>query len=447
MLDSGISEQNTFPKVEIYPKEGKETLNKSTFSIEIISGGNSAGEGSCIVFKDRDLCVAFDCGAAVEDVFPEQERQRKKEIIEKLLAIRPEAIIISHYHADHFLALAEYLLELKERNFEWPLIVATKLTSKLLSRQMEMQRVFDDRGKYICLDFAKGTENIELIPTIHSVSGSAAALVTGKTKTVLYTGDLIDFDGEYGFPKVDYLIIDSTRGLSLGEYDPGAEVEAVVTMGKEISTKLASSFDAKVFVSMFSTQLWRTMFLRGTLKELGHESSISGASYFENMRIYDPSFTGKNGNRVIFCTGVWAQGWHNEERESTLVKLAKQRDRKYELKKGDLVIISGSIPTWSPEITSRIREMCVSLIDLGADVIVDVSAPEEWEKEIGVERKEVHVSGHGSLDDLMKVVKNVRPKTVLPVHGELKARQKISLECGKRGINVSLLMNGETINH
>ena len=119
-----------------------------------------------------------------------------------------------------------------------------------------------------------------------------------------------------------------------------------------------------------------------------------------------------------------------------MVRLSNGADRQCELKKGDLVVLSGSIPVWSPFLTEQIKTMCQRISAIGVRLVVDTSAPEDWSQ--FAERREVHTGGHGNMPEIVSMIQKIKPKLVLPFHASPEAREKVADYCRGRGISVIL---------
>lgn len=401
-------------------------------TIDVV-GSIDSGKGSCLVVRSGGMTVAIDCGGSPENGNEESKRAKEK-IVAEILSARPKFLPITHFHFDHWGCLPEIVEAYRSRRLPLPSIVSTDTTWKLLERYL-FEGSSMSNAMLLTLGFRGQSDRIRLIPSKHTVPGSAAVLLLGK-KNILYTSDCWDIELPDDLPKIDTLILDST-GAEKSE--PRRDIEGeirqnILALAKET---LERDGDADVYVTMFSTQLERAMWLENeTVKMTGMYPCINGSSLMNNLDCIRPEVRWSRWSRVALTTGIWAQGqkhWDGES-ASALVRMANGTDRRCQLKKGDLVILSGSIPTWSPTITAQIKEMCEKIYALGVRLVVDTSAPEEWS--MFAERREVHAGGHGNFPEITGLINKIRPRQVLPFHASPRAREKVAEYCQSKGIGV-----------
>jgi len=415
------------PKVKIPTSEVK----SPEVRIQVI-GSMDSGQGSSLLIRDGGLTVALDCGASPFNGNGLSVGQTTERIVREMVNAKPQFLVVSHYHHDHWGAIPQLFEQLRRNRSPLPTIVSTDLTFALLQRHINPGFLY---GWFHRISHQRETDQIKLIPNKHSVPGSAAVLFHGK-KTVFYTGDLYELDYKDPLPETDLLIVDSTGSM---REESRQDKEALIRQNIVvlISETLKKDRFANAYIALFSTQLERAAYLQQEAKVItGSSPMINGTSLFQNLSVFNRTVSVYFSSRVVLCTGIWAQGENNwfGEGASALVRISNGTDRYCQLKKGDLVILSGSIPTWSLSLSSQIEAMCLRLSQIGARVIVDTSAPEEWSR--FAERKEVHSGGHGNFPEIVSVIKNLKPKQVLPFHASQEARQKVADYCKSKGISV-----------
>ena len=405
----------------------KEAALASKTTLYVV-GDMNAGRGSCLFVVSGGKTIALDCGGD-----PSNGNGAASEIavriVAEVAARRMKYLVISHYHFDHFGALRKIVEGCREKRIPLPAIVCTDITWSLLERY-----IFEDASlsspMLMRLGFRAKPDNIRLIPNRHSVPGSAGVLVLGK-KNVLYASDCWDIDLPDDLPPIDVLIMCSTGACN--EY-PRQDIELRIRANilALIKETLVNDDRSNVYVAMISSQLSRATWLELGVTELtGFPPIIKGRSLAENLDIVRPKVGGHRSGRAALTTGVWAQGLGHWEGASAMVRLAEGTDKQRKLKKGDLVILSASIPVWSPALTAQIKIMCQKIDSLGASVVVDTSAPESWSQL--AKRIPVHTGGHGNMPEIASMIERINPKQVLPFHASPEAREKVAEYCRGRG--------------
>lgn len=418
-----------------------QTVSSRKVQIQLVSGQHQAGEGSALVVRDGNLTIGFDCGASPTNGKPHYDQIAR---VTKALAQTYSLthLVVSHFHYDHIGALLSVLQRLRELGKPWPVIVATDLTFALLKEHLAANGLREDwvkdspRPTYKLIH-QTGTNQIQLLANRHSVPGSASILFQG-TRTLLYSGDLWQLEADR-LPPVDLLIMDSTSGTKREPREADLEAKIRSNLERLIRQGLELPRSNMTYVAMFSTQLERARWLFDLTRGLTKSPPlVSGISLLRNLGLYMKHQSGifyeeKLKYRLVLMTGAWAQG-ENDEAKSALIKLSEAIHPDCQLTPGDLVIISASIPTWSSELTKDIETMCRRLNGLGAKVVVDTTAPENWQE--FASRQAIHASGHGNLPEIVKIIQAVKPKKVLPFHASPEARAAVASFCRSNGFAV-----------
>jgi mRNA degradation ribonuclease J1/J2 len=396
--------------------------------VEVI-GSMESGGGTCFLVKTRNgPPIVIDCGANPGDCNSPVNQQ----IISAVIDNQPGVVAATHFHFDHVGGLVKVAEKVAERGIPYPTIVSTPFTFRLLQAHINSRWMF--------VGHKIRTKRVSLVPVRHSVPESAGVLVQDD-KTVFYTGDFYGIDLPATLPRVDLLIVDSTGAL---RDTPRADNEDKIRQNiiGLISQTLWNNNQARAYVALFSTQLERAAYLQDGVEHLGGwPAAVKGASLWQNMNCFKPIRTNSR-SRVTLATGVWAQGEDKRfgDDASALVKIANGYHRDCQLRMGDLVILSGSIPTWAPRLLPPIESMCRKLKALGARVVVDTTAPESWEE--FAERQKIHAGGHGNMPEITELIERVKPRMVMPFHASPEARAKIATWCKGQGYAVA---NGQDI--
>ncbi len=332
-----------------------------------------------------------------------------------------EAIVITHGHEDHLGALPWVLRDLKQYG-ELPPVYGSKLTvamarSKLDEHKLkEVELVEALPGDEI----AAGTFDVELIHMTHSIPGTCAVALTCDVGTVLVTGDYkfdqTPVDGEpadvqrlaeLGREGVLLLCGDSTNadraGYSLSERVVGPHLEEVFARaeGRIIVTSFASNIHRVQQVVDASAALGRKVALvgRSMRKNVGIGRSLGHIELPEGILIQPQEVEDWPDHRVVVIS-TGSQG----EPLSALRRMAHNDHRQIKLREGDTVVFSA---TPIPGNERAVNETIDRLYHIGCDVITTADAP-------------IHASGHGYAEEIKLMLNLVRPRYVMPIHGDHK---------------------------
>ena len=331
-----------------------------------------------------------------------------------------EAIVVTHGHEDHLGALPWVLRELDNGDgipvLGGPLTVAmarSKLDEHNL-REVDLEDVA--AGEQLTL----GPFSIELIHMTHSIPDSCAVAVGTELGTVLLTGDYkfdqTPVDGppadvsrlaELGSEGILLLCGDSTNadrpGFSPSERDVGPHLEEVFSRaeGRIVVTSFASNIHRVQQVIDAAAALGRKVALvgRSMRKNVNIGRSLGHIEVPEGMLIQPHEVEDWPDHRiVVISTG--SQG----EPLSALRRMAYNDHRQITLRRGDTVVFSA---TPIPGNERAVNETVDRLYHIGCSVITPREAP-------------IHASGHGFAEELKLMLNLVRPRYVMPIHGDHK---------------------------
>jgi len=293
-----------------------------------------------------------------------------------------------------------------------------------------------------------GAFRAEFVRMAHSVPDSVAVVLETEAGRVLHTGDWkLDFtpvDGlrtdvgrlaEFGNRGIDLLLGDSTNAERPG-------VTGSERLVGEAFRQIIPQRTGRVLVASFASNVHRMQQATDVAVEVGRKVCVVGRSMRKNLNIarnlgyiempedvlirpveldeYEP------GEVLILCTG--SQG----EPLSALVRIAYGDHPAVHVDRGDTVIISAR-PVPGNEL--RVHDAINQLAKLGAEVLHQENAP-------------VHVSGHGHAEELRTMISLVRPKAMMPVHGEfrmLAAHARLAEEGGVPPEAIVLAENGTVV--
>ncbi len=330
-----------------------------------------------------------------------------------------EAIVVTHGHEDHLGALPWVLRELD--GFEAP-VYAGPLTAAMARSKLDEHKLRDvnlsevESGEVIEL----GPFSLELVHMTHSIPDSSAVALGTDLGTVLITGDYkfdqTPVDGEpadvsrlaeLGREGVLLLCGDSTNvdrdGFSPSESVVGPHLEEVFARcrGRIVVTSFASNIHRVQQVVDAAEALGRKVALvgRSMRKNVGIGRNLGHLEIPEGMLIGPREITDLPDERVVVIS-TGSQG----EPLSALRRMAYRDHRQVELKEGDTVVFSA---TPIPGNERAVNETIDRLYHIGCDVITPRDAP-------------VHASGHGYAEEVKLMLNLVKPRYVMPFHGDFK---------------------------
>jgi ribonuclease J len=331
-----------------------------------------------------------------------------------------EGIVVTHGHEDHLGALPWVIRELGIEG-EVP-IYAGALTTAMARSKLDEHKLRDvemhdlDPGETIEL----GPFSLELVHMTHSIPDSSAVALGTELGTVLITGDYkfdqTPVDGEpadvsrlaeLGREGVLLLCGDSTNvdreGFSPSESVVGPHLEEVFARcrGRIVVTSFASNIHRVQQVVDAAEALGRKVSLvgRSMRKNVGIGRSLGHIEIPEGMLVGPREITDLPDERVVVIS-TGSQG----EPLSALRRMAYRDHRQVELKEGDTVVFSA---TPIPGNERAVNETIDRLYHIGCDVITPREAP-------------VHASGHGYAEEVKLMLNLVRPRYVMPFHGDFK---------------------------
>jgi ribonuclease J len=418
-----------------------------TLRIIPLGGVGEVGK-NMTVYEYGDDIVVVDAGLA----FPRDEHLGVDLILPDFgyLAERKDrvrAVILTHAHEDHVGSLA-YLL----RDVPVPDVWGTRLTLGLAQSRL------DEHGLLNSVELREarpegdpveiGPFRVSFIRVAHSVPDSVSVVIDSPAGRVLHTGDWkldhTPVDGlrtdvgrfaELGTQGVDLMLGDSTNAERPG-------VTGSERLVGEAFQQIIPRLEGRVLIACFASNVHRMQQAIDVAVQVGRKVAVVGRSMRKNMNISRnlgyvdvPEETLIRPNELdnyqphevlILCTG--SQG----EPMSALTRIAYNDHPAVTVERGDTVILSAR-PVPGNEL--RVHDTINQLSKTGAEVLHQENAP-------------VHVSGHGHAEELRTMLALVRPKALMPVHGEfrmLAAHARLARETGVPADSIVLTENGTVV--
>ena len=396
------------------------------------------------VFEFDGRLLVVDCGV----LFPEESQPGVDLILPDFGPIADrfddiEAVVLTHGHEDHIGAVP-YLL----RNRKDIPILGSRLTLALLEAKLREHRITP-----VTMDVSDGQRErlgpfeVEFLAVNHSIPDAMAVAIRTPAGVVLHTGDfkmdqlpldsrITDLNGfaRLGDAGVDLLLVDSTN----------AEVQGFVPSERDILPVLDAVFlraEGRIIVASFASHVHRIQQIIDMAALHDRKIAFVGRSMVRNMGIArDLGYLKIPGGMlvasddlpdlpdeetVLICTG--SQG----EPMAVLSRIAN-RDHAISVGPGDTVVLASSL---IPGNENSVFRVINGLARLGAHVVHKGNAL-------------VHVSGHAAAGELRYVYNIVKPRHVLPVHGEwrhMRANAEIATSVGIPSERVLIADDGVVI--
>ena len=410
-------------------------LADDTMRIVALGGLGEIGR-NMTVFEYRGKLLIVDCGV----LFPEDSQPGVDLILPDFDYIRDRlddvlAVVLTHGHEDHIGAVP-YLL--RERS-DIP-IIGSQLTLALVDAKLKEHRITPK-----CVTVREGKQHIlgeftlEFIAVNHSIPDALAVSIKTAAGCVLITGDFkmdqLPLDGRVtdlntfarlGDEGVDLFMVDSTN----------AEVPGFVTSERDIIPVLDSIIGrarGRVIVASFASHVHRVQQIIDVATSHNRKVAFVGRSMVRNMKVAndlgyltipdgtlissEEIQTRPDDESVLICTG--SQG----EPMAVLSRIAN-RDHGISIGPDDTVILASSLIPGNENAVNRIIN---ELSRQGARIVHKGNAL-------------VHVSGHAAAGELLYCYNIVKPKNVMPIHGEWRHLRANAALAAKTGVDLERII-------
>ena len=418
------------PPLRIIPLGGLDGIGKNMTAFEC---------GDDMILIDAGLMFPDDDQPGIDLVLPDYTYVLENE--DKL-----RGIIITHGHEDHTGALPYLLQDLVPK----VPIYSSDLTLGIIQGKLAEHNIKSPRFKEVRdgVHLDLGCFSIDFLSITHSIPGALGVFLRTPQGTVLHTGDFkldqTPIDGvrpnyhainKFGKQGIDLLLSDSTNATRPGFTQSEAAVGGALR-------HIIKNAPGRVFVASFSSHIHRLQQVCDCATAVGRKVVVTGRSMVTNtkiarelgyLRIADENIIDAynvdeipEDKIVVLCTG--SQG----EPLSALSRMANGEHKSLSITANDTVIISA---TPVPGNEKSVQGIINSLAKVGCEI---------YDKSNAL----VHVSGHGSQEELKLMLAMTHPTYFMPVHGEaihLRAHAKLAVQMGIPEENIFVEDNGDTL--
>ncbi|MFC6649599.1 ribonuclease J [Paenibacillus rhizoplanae] len=420
-------------------------MSKERLRIAALGGVHEIGKNMYILQYGDDI-IAIDCGSK----FPDESLLGIDLIIPDIAYLldnrdKVRALIVTHGHEDHIGGIPYLLKQMNLPLYASRLtlgLIRTKLKEHGLLRDAQLHRIDADS------ELTFGAVTATFFRTNHSIPDCLGVVFDTPEGTVVHTGDfkfdMTPVNKQYpdihkmaaiGMRGVRFLLSESTNAERPG-FTPS---EQLVGAHMEEAFKQA---ERRIFVSTFASNVHRLQQIVDAAGVTGRKLALLGRSMVNVVGVsrelgyliipdgmlVEPVEAAKLPPQevAVLCTG--SQG----EPMAALSRLANASNRQMEIQAGDTVLLAANPIPGNERNVSRIVD---NLYILGAKVIYG-------------SRSELHVSGHGSQEELKLMLTLMKPEYFIPIHGEyrmLHHHRLLAEGVGVEGDHIFLLKNGEVV--
>ena len=409
-----------------------------------LGGLGEVGKNMYIVEHNNEILI-IDAGV----MFPEDGLLGVDYVIQDVTYLKKnenkiKGLFITHGHEDHIGGIPFLLQAVKI-----PVIYTPKIAKDLIEKKLVERNIKFENYEIINPDFNVKTKyfNVSFVNTTHSIPDSFALIIKTPNGTIFETGDF-KFDltpvgpmadihkmAKAGAEGVTLLLSDSTNALSAGYSKSESAVDGMLN-------DMISRHHGRVIVATFASNIYRIKHIAETCKKYNRKIIVFGRSMENSVELalnnglitdrslfidVNDSKSLKRNEICILCTG--SQG----EPLAALSRIANGQHKQISLLGDDLVIFSSSpIPGNAQSINKIINKLYLK----GVRVFTNS------------EFTDVHTSGHAKEEELKWMLRIIKPKYFMPMHGEyrmIKKYTEIAAKCGIDSNNTFICSNGDVI--
>ena len=418
----------------------KENVTK----IFALGGLGEVGKNMYCVMHENEIII-IDAGVTFPDdvigvdyIIPDFTFLKKNER-------KIKALFITHGHEDHIGAIP-FLLQ----NINIPFVYAPNQAIGLIRKKLE-ERNIQYKNLFVYNEKSKIKFKhmmVEFFMTTHSIPDSHGICIHTPNGVIVETGDF-KFDltpigpmanihkmAEIGKKGVTLLLSESTNALNTGFSISESKVD-------EALSDIFKKHHGRIIIATFASNIYRLKHIVDTCKRNNRKIAVFGRSmnnnieisieggYIKNKEIF---ITPEEANSMpdhkvcLLCTG--SQG----EPLAALSRIANGNHKQIKLKGNDTVVFSSSaIPGNAVSISRTINRLYLK----GVKVYTNTSL------------SDVHTSGHANEEELKLMIRLIKPRYLMPIHGEyrmLKKHADVGIMCDIPKQNTFILSNGDVLN-
>ena len=420
--------------------------NENKINIIPLGGLGEFGR-NMTVFEYQNRYLIVDCGI----LFPDNNMIGVDYIIPDMQFLngkndRIDGVILTHGHEDHIGGIP-YLFDILENVPIYTTPLTAALTEVKLAKGGRLSRT-EIIVKQAGDSFDVGPFHVELFHMTHSIPDSVGVAIETPAGLIVMSGDY-----KFDQTPIDHWPSDFAKLAELGSRgvlallsdSSNAERPGNTPSEMEINRNFEEVFSkakGRIIISSFASLISRLQQVSTIARHHKRKICIVGTSMVDNVNLarklgyidlpeesvvpLDQALSLPDKEVLILCTG--SQG----EATSILGRLSQGRYNAFSIKKGDTIVLSSSpIPGNEENISGVINR----LYRMGANVIINSELS-------------VHVSGHACQEEMKLLMNLVRPKYLIPVHGELRhlmAQAKLGRAVGIPEANVVVVEDGQTL--
>lgn len=425
--------------------QGGLTMPEERLLIAALGGVYEVGKNMYFLQYGNDIIV-IDCGSK----FPDESLLGIDLIIPDVSYLlnnidKLRALVVTHGHEDHIGGIPYLLKQLNIPIYASRLtlgLIETKLREHGLLRQTSLHCIDSDS----ILNFGEITTSF--FRTNHSIPDCLGVVFDTPEGTVVHTGDF-----KFDLTPVNKQYPDIHKMASIGEKgvrfllseSTNAERPGFTPSEKLVGAHMEEAFkkaDRRIFVSTFASNVHRLQQVVDAAELTGRKLALLGRSMVNVVNVskelgylnipegmlIEPTEAAKLPPHEVAVLVTGSQG----EPMAALSRLANASNRLMEIGAGDTVLLAANPIPGNERNVSRIVD---NLYLLGANVIYG-------------SRSELHVSGHGSQDELKLMLTLMKPEYFIPIHGEyrmLHHHRLLAEAVGVQGDNIYILKNGDLV--
>ncbi len=356
-----------------------------------------------------------------------------------------EALFITHAHEDHFGAIAQVWPRLKCPVYAADFTlghIAHRLREYKLENEVELHSINNSRTVRL------QNFEVEYVPVVHSLPDNSVLMIRTKYGNVVHGTDWRFDDGQMSFMPTDVEKLEQLAeegvDLYIGDstnlaHDVSGPSEAVI---RQSLIELVPKYKNTLVATCFASNIARLESLILAAHAADRTPVIAGMSMIQNINIakecgylqnLPPYVEAKQAMDIPLDKMLYICSGSQANYRSGLTRIVNGENKNIVLGQGDAIIFSSQIIPGNEEKIERMQE---KLRDAGVEVI----SSEEYL---------VHTSGHGCKDDIRRMFEMIKPKIVIPVHGDKRAirqqkRFTEELDCGVR--QVLVVRDGDVVN-